>query len=76
MTAVPTVDDPAPNPLTLVMVIRSPDDHRTPQAELMHRQSLPGGRTVLTDLPPSGHDAGRGYCFVPILTGLRYIATL
>ena len=41
MTAVPTADDQVQNPLTLVMLIRSPDDHRALQAKLGHLQSLP-----------------------------------
>jgi hypothetical protein len=41
-------DDPVQNPLTLVMLIRSPDDHRTLQAKLEHLQSLPPDRNPVT----------------------------
>ena len=44
MTAVPTADDQVQHPLTLVMTIRSTDDHRTLQAKLEQLQSLPRDR--------------------------------
>jgi hypothetical protein len=37
---------------------------------------VPGGRTVLTDLPRLVTTRGGAYCFVPSLTGIRYIAGL
>jgi Dyp-type peroxidase family len=36
----------------------------------------PGGRTVLTDLPRLVTTRGGAYCFVPSVTGIRYIAAL
>jgi hypothetical protein len=48
MTAVPTVEDPVQNPLTLVMAIRSPDDRRTLQEKLERLQSLPRDKNPVT----------------------------
>ena len=36
----------------------------------------PGGRTVLTDLPQLVTTRGGAYCFLPSVTGIRYIASL
>jgi Dyp-type peroxidase family len=36
----------------------------------------PGGRTVLTDLPRLVTTRGGAYCFLPSVTGLRYLAAL
>jgi hypothetical protein len=48
MTAMPTVEDPVQNPLTLVMLIKSPDDYRTLQAKLTYLQSLPPEKNPVT----------------------------
>src|SRR5688500_1605651 len=47
MTSVPTTDDQVQNPLTLVMLIRSPDDHRILQSKLGDLQSLPRDRNPI-----------------------------
>jgi hypothetical protein len=36
----------------------------------------PGGRTVLTDFPRLVTTRGGAYCFLPSVTGIRYIASL
>ena len=41
MTAEPPADNQVQNPLTLVMNIKSTDDHRSLQAKLGNLQSLP-----------------------------------
>jgi hypothetical protein len=47
MTAEPPADNQVQNPLTLVMIIRSTDDHRILQAKLGQLQSLPRGRNPI-----------------------------
>jgi hypothetical protein len=48
MTAMPAAEDPVQNPLTLVMLIKSPDDHRTLQAKLAYLKSLPPDKNPVT----------------------------
>jgi len=51
MTAEPPADNQVQNPLTLVMIIRSTDDHRILQTKLGHLQSLPRDKNpVITAL--------------------------
>ena len=55
MTAEPGADNQVQNPLTLVMTIRSTDDHRILQAKLGDLQSLPRDRNpVITALDKIG----------------------
>ena len=49
-----------------------------PGVQRRPRLPVPGpmGRTLLTDLPRLVTTRGGAYCFLPSVTGIRYIASL